>query len=158
TYTPQRIDAAPDQLDSHLWTAEWQAVGWDRASDRTGVAAVFDAPLGNYRFAVQGTAGGMPYQVQSAAFALTGEGALPITGSRSGSTLTGQAVYPVGPGYRLLRFVGASDGDVQVAGTATLSLRSLKDGKTEMQTSALSNGQWTVTTTLDPSAGIEVSF
>ena len=77
---------------------------------------------------------------------------------RSGGKLTGQAVYPIGAGYRLLRLDGPSDGDVPVPGTAMLSLRSLKDNKTETLPAALTGGQWSVTTTLDVSAGIELSL
>ncbi len=158
TYTPQPLEAMAGQIDAHLWAAEWQAVGWERAADRTGVAAVFDAPLGRYRFAVQGSAGGKAYAVQSSPFALSADGVVRLAGSRSGGKLTGQAVYPIGAGYRLLRLDGPSDGDVPVAGSAVLSLRSLKDNKTETLPAALAGGQWTVTTTLDVSAGVEVAL
>jgi neutral ceramidase len=158
TYTPQPIEAQPADVNAHLWAAEWQAAGWERAADRTGVAAVFDAPLGRYRFAVQGTAGGNAYKVQSAPFTLTAEGVVRIAGSRSGSKLTGTAVYPVGHGYRLLRMDAPSDGDVQVAGMATLTVRSLKDNKTETLSAALTAGAWSATTTLDTTSGVEVSF
>lgn len=156
TYTPMPIDAVAGKIDAHLWAAEWQAVGWDRAADRTGLAAVFDAPLGNYRFAAQGSAGGKSYHVESSAFAIVADGVVRLGGTRSGSSLTGQAVYPIGRGYRLLRLDGPSDGDLPLTGPAMLSVRSLKDGKTETLSAAVANGQWNATTTLDVSAGIEV--
>jgi hypothetical protein len=157
-YTPQPLGAMTGKADAHLWAAEWQAVGWERAVDRTGVAAVFDAPLGNYRFAVAGTAGGKAYQVQSQPFAVSAANVVRLSGSRTGSKLTGQAVYPIGSGYRLLRMDGPSDGDVPVAGMPALSVRSLKDNKTEPLTAPLTGGQWSATTTLDVSAGVEVSL
>ena len=156
SYTPQPLEAPVGKADGHLWAAEWQAVGWERAADRTGIAAVFDAPLGRYRFAVQGRAGGKPYQLNSEAFTVTADNVVRLSGSRITTALTGQAVYPVGSGYRLLRLEGPSDGDVPVPGMATLSVRSLKDSKTEVLSAPLTGGKWSVATTLDVSSGVEV--
>lgn len=157
TYTPDPIDAAPDKVGQHLWAAEWQAVGWDQAGGKVGTAAVLDVPPGAYRFSVRGTSDGKPYALQSAPFTVAAAGAIKATASRSGTRVTGQAVYPVGPGYRLLSLDGASDGDVPVTGAATVTLRSKKTAAEVTRAVTLTDGRFDVDLgTLDATAGIDV--
>ncbi|MFO0573956.1 MAG: neutral/alkaline non-lysosomal ceramidase N-terminal domain-containing protein [Polyangia bacterium] len=156
TYTPQPLDAEPGKAQAHLWAAEWQAVGWDR-KDKQGLDVVFEAPLGRYRFSVRGTAAGKAYTLQSAPFTVVADGAIAVTGSRTGARLQLSPVYPVGDGFRLLRLETASDGEPAVLGPVGLTLRSKKDGKTEMKSATAAGMPLVVDTALDVSAGIEVT-
>jgi neutral ceramidase len=156
TYTPQPLDAEPGKAQAHLWAAEWQAVGWDR-KDKQGLDVALEAPLGRYRFAVRGTAAGKPYTLQSAPFSVVADGAIAVRGSRTGARLQLVPAYPVGDGFRLLRLETPSDGEPAVLGPVSLTLRSKKDGKTETRSATATGAPLVVDTTLDASAGIEVT-
>jgi hypothetical protein len=154
TYTPDPINAPPEQVKSHLWAVEWQAVHWDRRDGLYGVLAV---PLGRYRFVVHGRADGHDYQLQSSPFAVVAEGAVAVAASRSGSSISGRAVYPVGRGFRLLRPTGDSSGDVPVSGAVSIELTSNKDGSSRRSSVMLGDGQFTVDSSgLDASAGLRL--
>jgi len=121
TYTPDPIDAVPGRARGHLWSAEWQAVGWDRSQGLQGALAL---PLGRYRLTAKGRASAGAYSVSSTPFAVVAEGALRVAASVTAMQLSGRAVYPVGDGFRLLRIDAASDGDVPVFIEATATVAS----------------------------------
>ena len=113
-------------------------------------------PLGRYRFSVVGQSGAKPYRVTSQPFVVTDEGAVQLTARREGNRITGQAVYPVGSGFRLLRLQGGSDGSVPVAGAVKLVVRSRKDGKSEPLSPTVSDGNFAVDVSVDVSAGVDL--
>lgn len=122
TYTPVPVTAPPGQATDHLWAVEWQAVGWDRA---------LGAPLGRYRFSIAGRAGGKDYRVASRPFTLVADGALAVSATRTDRTIKGRALYPVGPGYRLLRLGMPSDGQIGAAGTVAVRVQAQRDGASQ---------------------------
>lgn len=127
-YTPLPVTGDPSR---HLWSVEWQAVGWDRGEDSVGLAGALSAPLGRYRFSAKGTAGGKAYELKSRPFTVVAEGALRVEAAASGGKVTGKAVYPVGAGYRLLRLDGDSDGDVPARGVLSVRVQSKADGASQ---------------------------
>jgi neutral ceramidase len=143
-YTPQPVGAAPGQAERHLWSVEWQAVGWERGPDTQGLAGVLSAPTGRYRLVATGRAEGKAYRVESRPFSLTGEGVVAVTASRSGDRVSGRATYPVGAGYRLLRLDGASDGNVPLWGMAAVRVQSKADGASQEVTVPLTDGKFEV--------------
>ncbi len=155
TYTPSPVDAEPGKAQAHLWTAEWQAVGYSTASS-AGIAAALSLPLGRYRFSVSGQSGGKPYLVESQPFTVSADASVSVSASRSGTKVSGQAVYPVGSGFRLLRLSGPSDGNVPVLGMIKVTLKSRKDGKSETLSTASSDGNFAVDTTVDVTSGVVV--
>lgn len=156
TYTPDPIDVDPDKVKSHVWAVEWQAVGWERGA--LGSSSPFDVPAGKYRFSVRGVADQKPYQLVSQSFSVSGENALKLAVTRTGSRVSGQVSYPVGAGYRLLRLDGPSNGDVGVSGQVTVKLRSAA-GPSDTKTVTLVNGALDLDTTgLDPMAGLTVEI
>ncbi|MBL9043230.1 MAG: neutral/alkaline non-lysosomal ceramidase N-terminal domain-containing protein [Myxococcales bacterium] len=155
TYTPSPVDVEPGKSQAHFWTVEWQAVGFSLGS-ATGLDAALALPLGRYRFSVVGQSGSRPYHVTSQSFVVTAEGAVQLTARREGARITGQAVYPVGSGFRLLRLQGGSDGSVPVTGAVKLLVRSRKDGKSEALSPAVSEGSFAVDVSVDVSAGVDL--
>jgi neutral ceramidase len=122
-YTPVPVGAAPGAVERHLWFVEWQAVGWEG-----GLQGALAAPLGTYRFAVRGRAGGKDYALTSRPFAVVKDGVLQVSATRSGDRVSGKAVYPVGSGYRLLRLDAPSDGLVPASGMIAVRVQSRSDG------------------------------
>ncbi len=155
TYTPSPVDVEPGKSQAHFWTVEWQAVGFSLGS-AIGLDAALALPLGRYRFSVVGQSGAKPYRVTSQPFVVTDEGAVQLTARREGNRITGQAVYPVGSGFRLLRLQGGSDGSVPVTGAVKLVVRSRKDGKSEPLSPTVSDGNFAVDVSVDVSAGVDL--
>lgn len=157
TYTPSPVDAEPGKAAANLWAVEWQAVGWER-SERQGLQAALDVPIGRYRFSVKGVSRGGPYSLQSSAFGIDAVRALQVTATLTGSQVKGQVVYPAAKGYRLLQLDGPSDGEVPLAGMVQLRLVSRKDMKELAVVQALgAGGKFDVDAAgLDVSAGLEV--
>lgn len=156
TYTPSPVDAAPGKAEAHLWALEWQAVGY-ATKTAAGIEVAAGIPVGNYRFFVTGKSGGKTYQVTSRPFSVTAQDALRVTATRNGAKISGQAVFPVGAGFRLLRLTGPSDGDVPTSGSLRVTAQSKKDGKTEVQTLPAPLGQFSLDCTLDTSLGIDLT-
>lgn len=155
TYTPQPVDAEPDQVTSHLWAVEWQAVGWERDDRRLGLAAATGTPTISYRITVSGKIRDRAYTLSSSPFTVVKEGAVKATLTRQGAALSGKAVYPVGAGYRLLRLSGPSDGDVPVGGALTLTVRGKADGRqVTLSAPAMADGSFTA---MVPAQGVDVS-
>lgn len=145
TYTPVPVDAPPGKATAHLWSVEWQAVGFSRL-DKPGVLSAFSVPLGRYRFAVAGKNGGQNYQVSSRPFAVVAEGALQLTANRTGARIQGRAVFPVGAGFRLLRLTGPSDGLVPPTGPLTVTFAAA--GRQEKHTVTAPDGYFSFDTAL----------
>ena len=87
---------------------------------------------------------------------VTADDALKLTATRSGVRITGQAVYPVGTGFRLLSLSGPSDGNVPASSGLRLMLKSRKDGKSESLSPTVTDGNFAVDATVDVSAGVVV--
>lgn len=153
TYTPTPIDAEPGKAQAHYWVAEWQAIGWSMESS-IGLASALSVPLGRYRLSVTGTSQGKSYRVSSQPFSVVADDAIKLTASRTGSKLTGQAVYPVGDGFRLLRMSGPSDGSVAVVGSLKVTIKN--GSKSETLTVSTTDGGFSLDTTLDVSAGVQL--
>lgn len=153
TYTPTPIDAEPGKAQAHYWVAEWQAIGWSTESS-IGLASALSVPLGRYRLSVTGTSQGKSYRVSSQPFSVVADDAIKLTASRTGSKLTGQAVYPVGDGFRLLRMSGPSDGSVAVVGSLKVTIKN--GSKSETLTVSTTDGGFSLDTTLDVSAGVQL--
>ncbi len=142
TYTPIPLTAPPEKVQDHMWSVEWQAVGWDQDDTTSGLQGALRAPAGRYRFAVLGHAGGKEYRLQSRPFQVTVTDALKVEAQRSGGTLSGRAYFPVGNGYRLLRLAGPSNGDVPATGV--LSLQIVAGGTTKEVTAMVdADGKFT---------------
>jgi len=154
TYSPIPVAAAPGKAQGHLWAAEWQAVSSDRSQ---GLAGALALPLGRYRFAVRGQAAGKSYQLQSSPFSVVADAAVTVSATRSGTQVSGTAVYAVGSGFRLLRLSGDSDGDVALSGMVSVKVQSKKSGATNSQMVSVTDGKFTADTTgLDGSTGFTV--
>lgn len=153
TYTPNPIDAEPGKAQAHYWVAEWQATGWSTETS-IGLQAALSVPLGRYRFSVTGTSQGKPYRVSSQPFSVVASDAVKLMASRTGAKISGQASYPVGDGFRLLRLSGPSDGSIPVVGSLQVTIRSR--AKSETLTVMSVDGSFSVDTTLDVSAGVQL--
>lgn len=155
TYTPDPADAVPGRVRRHVWLAEWQAIGWDRSQ---GLQAALSVPLGRYRLTAKGRAAAGTYAISSTPFSVVAEGAVRMSARVMGAQITGQAVYPIGEGFRLLRMDAASDGDVPVFLDANATVQSRaslatrqaaidpRDGSFQIDLSGLDGSMgWTVT-------------
>lgn len=139
TYTPEPLQPAIGESQTHRWAVEWQAVTpWgtpdlDRVEDRFGV------PMGMYRFHVE--AGG--YTLDSDPFEVTPATIL-VEASYAGGTLTGTATFHAEKGWRLIHSQMRSNQPVPANGTVTLNVD--RDGTVE-----------TIEATLDGSGGFSVA-
>ena len=154
-YTPSPVDAEPGKATAHLWTAEWQAVGVS-TDGSPPLDAALALPLGRYRLSVSGQSGGKPYRIDSQPFTVTADSAITLSATRSGNKVSGQAFYPVGSGFRLIRLSGPSDGNVPVLGMLKVTVQSRKDGKQETVSASSSDGSVGFATTVDGSAGFVI--
>ena len=155
TYTPSPVEVEPGKSQAHYWAAEWQAVGW-ATSAAAGIGAAASVPLGRYRLTAVGKSGGKSYRVSSQPFVVTADSALQVSGSRSGTKISAQAIYPVGAGFRLLRLSGPSDGNIPAGTGLQVVLKSRKDGRSETLSPSISDGNFVVDATVDVSAGVIV--
>lgn len=158
TYTPQPIAASPGQEKSHLWAVEWQAVGWDR---KGGVADVFAAPTGTYRFRVSGrslTATGLaPYALTSQPFRVAKEAALTVTATRKADVVGGRAYFDAPHSFRLLSMDGPSDGKLPPPTASTVVVTPKAGGAGKMAPLDRKTGEFTVDVTgADASQGFAV--
>jgi neutral ceramidase len=109
-YTPDPIVEIYEEVDrEHYWVVEWQAM-----TDQPGLGAAAGLPEGRYRFVARGLCtdpadgeypyDGLPYEVTSEPFEVTGDGALTVAiAAQDGAQLTLSASYAAAPrGFRLL--------------------------------------------------------
>lgn len=111
SYTPDPLIELPDEVIDrhHNWLVEWQAV-----TDVPALSHVAGVPVGTYRFKAEGLCpdpgddeypyGGVPYELFSDPFEVTGEDALAVTvASQAGTALILSVAYHASPrGFRLL--------------------------------------------------------
>ncbi len=117
TYTPEPLQPAAGESQTHRWAVEWQAVtpwgtpGLDEVEDRFGV------PTGMYRFHVE--AGG--YTLDSDPFEVTPATIL-VDASYAGGMLTGTATFHAEKGWRLIHSQMRSNQPVPANGMVTLNV------------------------------------
>ena len=109
-YTPDPMVEIYEEVDrEHYWVVEWQAM-----TDQSGLGGAAALPEGRYRFVARGLCtdpaddaypyDGLPYEVTSDPFEVTGAGALTLAvTAQTGGQLTLSAGFPAAPrGFRLL--------------------------------------------------------
>jgi neutral ceramidase len=113
-YTPIPLRREGNDPQTHYWSVEWQAVGWTgMLPDVAGFDGVRRAPLGRYRFHVEGSG----YQLDSAPFEVVPAG-LQISAAREGQNIRVTAALHAPKGYRLLDMTAASNQPVPLRGAA----------------------------------------
>jgi neutral ceramidase len=122
-YTPLPVRREDDPQE-HYWAVEWQAIPWVGAVDQTlggldGLDARAGAPLGSYRFRVQGEG----YALFSNPFEVVAT-SLGVTASRNGNNIEATVRLDAPDGFRLLSLSGDSNRPVPInGGTADVSLQ-----------------------------------
>ncbi len=113
-YTPIPLRREGSDPQTHYWSVEWQAVGWlGMLPDVTGFEGVRRAPLGRYRFHVEGR----DYQLDSAPFQVT-PAVFQVSAARDGQTIRVSAALHAPKGYRLLDMTAPSNQPVPLRGAA----------------------------------------
>lgn len=126
-YTPEPLQRSGPQ--THVWTAEWQAVPWlgepnlDSLDDRGGV------PAGNYRFHVEGDG----WSVDSDPFAVV-PGGLEATATRA-AQITATVSWHAPKGWRLMDMALPSNQPVPVRGQA-VTVALLDAGNAQLSTAS----------------------
>jgi len=115
-YTPIPLRREGDEPQSHYWSVEWQAVGWIGmegvpAAEVTGFEGIRRAPLGRYRFHVEGSG----YQLDSDPFQVVAA-ALQVSAVRDGQDIRVTARMHAPKGYRLLDMTAPSNQPVPLRG------------------------------------------
>ena len=129
-----------------------KAIGWSTESS-IGLASALSVPLGRYRLSVTGTSQGKSYRVSSQPFSVVADDAIKPSPRRTGSKLTGQAAYPVGDGFRLLRMSGRAR---QRCRRGQPESHDQNGSKSETLTVSTTDGGFSLDTTLDVSAGVQL--
>ena len=115
-YTPLPVRREDDNPQEHFWAVEWQAIPWVGAvdgalGDLSGLDARAGAPLGNYRFRVQGAS----FEIFSNAFEVVAS-PLSVTMVTAGNNVEATLRISAPDGWRLLSLAGESNRPVPVAG------------------------------------------
>ena len=114
SYTPIPLRREGDEPQTHYWAAEWQAVGWiGMLADVTGFEGLRRAPLGRYRFHVEGAG----YQLDSDPFQVVPAG-IEISAARDGQNIRVTARLHAPKGYRLLDMTAPSNQPVPLRDAA----------------------------------------
>ncbi len=88
----------------HVWAVEWQPVPWTGLAGLDGLGARGGAPLGRYRFRVEGDG----WSLASDPFAVV-IGPVTVAATRTGTTLRATAHHHAPKGYRLLDLAAPSN-------------------------------------------------
>ena len=111
-YTPIPLRREGNQPQTHYWSVEWQAVGWiGLLADVAGIDGVRRAPLGRYRFHVEGAG----YQLDSEPFEVV-PAALRVSAARDGQDIRVGVSLHAPKGYRLLDMIAPSNQPVPLRG------------------------------------------
>lgn len=122
-YTPDPLVPEDDAPRDHYWLVEWQAV-----TDRPDLASMAGMAAGRYRFVARGLCTapddetypfeGVPYEVASEPFVVTGEDALEVgVVAVAQPTVTLSVAYRAAArGFRLLRLTGGAQAPAPIAG------------------------------------------
>jgi len=116
-WTPLPLEQSDDPR-VHYYTAEWQALSWVGAPGLEGLDARPGAPLGRYRFSVEGPG----YAVASDPFEVVA-GPLSVRATRADAEIEIDVAYDARRGWRLLAMDGVANRRLPItAGPLTVEL------------------------------------